>query len=106
MHLACGFKSHGFRSNAGLWSNRKTPVLQTGDSGAIPDESTFLNAIPWSSGDDSWPTPRQRWFKSIRDHLRISAQVRQLAERLGLNPGVCRFDSCSGHRNQKQITAW
>ena len=27
----------------------------------------------------------------------LSAQVRQLAERLGLNPSVCRFDSCSGH---------
>jgi len=27
----------------------------------------------------------------------FSAQVRQLAERLGLNPSVCRFNSCSGH---------
>jgi hypothetical protein len=25
-------------------------------------------AIPWSSGNDSWPTPRQRWFESIRDY--------------------------------------
>ncbi len=25
------------------------------------------------------------------------AQVRQLAERSGLNPGVCRFESCSGY---------
>ncbi len=28
------------KKDRGLWSNRKTPVLQTGDSGAIPDEST------------------------------------------------------------------
>src|SRR5262249_54425028 len=25
--------------------------------------------VLWSSGDDSWPTPRQRWFESIRDHF-------------------------------------
>ena len=24
--------------------------------------------VPWSSGEDSWPTSRQRWFESIRDH--------------------------------------
>ena len=28
----------------------------------------LLRLIPWSSGDDSWPTSRQRWFESIRDH--------------------------------------
>ena len=28
------------RNVTGSWSNRKTPVLQTGDSGAIPDGST------------------------------------------------------------------
>ena len=54
--------------NPGLWSNSKTPVLQTGDSGATPGESTDRKSVPWSSGDDSWPTPRQRWFESIRDH--------------------------------------
>ena len=47
-------------------------------AGAIPGESTFQNdAVPWSSGEDSWPTPRQRWFESIRDHFQIAAQVRQ-----------------------------
>src|SRR5258707_11151345 len=47
-------------ADRGSWSNRKTPVLQTGDSGAIPGESTFHNdTVPWSSGEDSWPTPRQ-----------------------------------------------
>ena len=28
----------------------------------------LLKMVPWSSGDDSWPTSRQRWFESIRDH--------------------------------------
>src|SRR5262245_44136761 len=27
--------------------------------------------IPWSRGAASWPTSRQRWFESIRDHFRI-----------------------------------
>ena len=27
----------------------------------------------------------------------LLALIRQSAERLGLNPSVCRFDSCSGH---------
>ena len=26
--------------------------------------------VPWSSGEDSWPTSRQRWFESIRDQCR------------------------------------
>src|SRR6476620_2681781 len=61
----------------GSSSNRKTPVLQTGDSGAIPGGSTFhSNTIPWSSGDDAWFTSKKRWFKSIRGHL-YRAQVRQ-----------------------------
>ena len=34
--------------------------------GSSPTASAQL--IPWSSGDDFWPTPRQRWFESIRDH--------------------------------------
>jgi hypothetical protein len=54
--------------------------------------------VPWSSGDDSWPTPRQRRFDSVRDYL---AQVRQLAERLGLNPGACGFDSHAGHTHRR-----
>src|SRR3569623_992003 len=27
----------------------------------------FNSSVPWSSGYDSWPTPRQRWFISFRD---------------------------------------
>ena len=30
--------------------------------------------VPWSSGDDSWPTSRQRWFESIRDHSGLLVQ--------------------------------
>ena len=30
--------------------------------------------------------------------MRNDDLIRQLAERLGLNPSVCRFDSCLGHR--------
>jgi hypothetical protein len=30
------------RNHLGAWSNRKTPVLQTGNSGAIPDAVHFL----------------------------------------------------------------
>src|SRR5262245_14840637 len=30
--------------------------------------------IPWSSGEDSWSTSRQRWFESIRDHSLVRSQ--------------------------------
>jgi hypothetical protein len=67
-----------------------------GDPGAIPGESTqalrscglAAKAAPLQ-GDD-------RWFESTQDHS-DNAQVRQLAERLGLNPSVCGFDSRLGH---------
>lgn len=72
------------------------PASHAGDPGATPREST-QTLIPWSSGNDFWPTPRQRWFESIRDHSQQDAQVRQPAERLGLNPSVCGFDSRLGH---------
>ena len=65
------------RIATGSWSNRKTSVLQTEDSGATPDEST-LDLIPWSSGDDFWPTPRQRWFESIRDHWHLRFAIADL----------------------------
>ena len=62
--------------------------------GSTPTASATPIA-PWSNGHDAWSTPRKRWFDSIRGYL--VAQVRQLAERLGLNPGGCRFDSGPGH---------
>ena len=43
------------------------PFFYLDRAGASPGESTF-NLIPWSSGNDSWFTPRKRWFESIRDY--------------------------------------
>jgi hypothetical protein len=40
---------------------------------------------------------KQETMVQLHPGLLTNAQVRQLAERLGLNPSVCRFDSCSGH---------
>ena len=60
---ACGFESHGFRS---------CRVLKI--------------AVPWSSGDDSWLTTRQRWFESIRDHSRYV-----LAEQPGVLATLSRW---------------
>ena len=58
--------------------------------------------VPWSNGNDAWLTSRKRWFNSIRDYC-DDAQIRQLVERSGLNPGVCRFDSCSGHKGKCEV---
>ena len=55
----------------------------------------FDDTVPWSNGNDTWVTSRKRWFNSIRGYL--LAQVRQSEERLGLNPGGCKFDSGPGH---------
>ena len=33
----------------------------------------------------------------MTDSLENNTQIRQLAERLGSDPRVCRFDSCSGY---------
>ena len=57
-----------------------------------------LNTVPWSNCDDTCLTNRKRWFDSIRDYF-DGAQIRQLAERLGLNPSVCRFDSLPCYLN-------
>src|SRR4051794_5179632 len=40
---------------------------------------------------------KQETMVQLHPGLLTNAQVRQPAERLGLNPSVCRFDSCSGH---------
>lgn len=85
------------------------PALQAGHPGAIPGKSTssLTNSVPWSSGNDSWFTPRQRWFESIRDHFPRcyfrQAWIRQSAERLGLNPSVCEFESHSRYFTKRQI---
>ena len=83
------------------------PVLQTGDPGAIPGESTFHDEYSQQHG----PVVQRRRLLAytqatmVRVHpgllderrLDETAQVRELAQRFGLNPSVCRFDSCSGH---------
>jgi hypothetical protein len=72
------------------------PVLKTG-GGHAP----LVGSSPTASADgpvvqrhDFWLTSRQRRFDSFRDYLRPSTPT---AERVGLNPNVCRFDSCLGH---------
>ena len=77
-------------------------MVQQDDAGSASRKSEcnslwlhLTDTAPWSNGNDTWSTPRKRWFDSIRGYL--VAQVRQLAERLGLNPGGCRFDSGPGH---------
>ena len=80
-------------ASMGSWSNRTTQAPQALDLGAIPSESI-----------DSPVVQRQRLLSykqetmvQLHPGLLTNAQVRQLAERLGLNPSVCRFNSCSGH---------
>ena len=46
----------------------------------------IVHPVPWSSGNDSWPTPRKRWFDSIRDY---PPRYAKLVERRGLNPRGC-----------------
>lgn len=57
----------------------------------------FNQPVPWSSGYDSWPTPRQRWFESIRDQLRPRGAVRSArhpvkVEAAGSNPAGDAWD--------------
>jgi hypothetical protein len=44
----------------------RTSGSEPADVGSTPAPGTYF-LIPWSSGEDSWPTSRQRWFESIRD---------------------------------------
>jgi hypothetical protein len=46
----------------------KRPGRELGESLWVRFPPRLLKTIPWSSGEDSWPTSRQRWFESIRDH--------------------------------------
>ena len=100
----CGFESHGFRSRepttrahgpTGRHRRRKPEIR-------VRFPVSPLHTIPWSSGDDFWPTPRQRWFESIRDHSFKRPRYANPAERLGSvfslkGPSVCGFDSRLGH---------
>ena len=46
----------------------KRPGREPGESLWVRFPPRLLTMVPWSSGEDSWPTSRQRWFESIRDH--------------------------------------
>ncbi len=59
----------------------REPVLKTGGGlrrlwVRVPRLPLEQHMVPWSSGNDSWPTPRQRRFDSVRDYL-VGAQVHQ-----------------------------
>src|SRR6476660_8426596 len=78
----------------GSWSNRKTSAPHAEDLGAIPSESTLMSS----------PVVQRQRLLSYKQETVLqlhpglfSAQVRQLAERLGLNPRNSRFKSSSGH---------
>jgi hypothetical protein len=45
--------------------DRQSPLCRLSPA---DDPRTQGTMVPWSSGDDAWPTPRERWFDSIRDH--------------------------------------
>ena len=81
---------------SGSSSNRKTVAAAT-DSGATPGDST-------QTKQSRGPTATTPGLHPGNDGSTPSgttyAQVRQLAERLGLNPSVCRFDSCLGHQSR------
>jgi hypothetical protein len=73
MNRDCGFESHGFRliddDDSGSWSNRKTSVLQTEDSGAIPGESIFQLIRSCSPAAKAASLQEEeRWFESTQDH--------------------------------------
>ena len=36
--------------------------------GSSPTLVNPMKSVPSSNGNDAWPTPRRRWFDSIRDH--------------------------------------
>jgi hypothetical protein len=46
----------------------KRPGREPGESLRVRFPPRLLLMIPLSSGKDSWPTSRQRWFESIRDY--------------------------------------
>ena len=46
----------------------KRPGREPGERLWVRFPPRLLKWVPWSSGQDSWPTSRQRWFESIRDH--------------------------------------
>ena len=92
---ACGFEPHGFRSEyMGSWSNRMTPASQL-------EIRVRLPVTPLEKHGPVVQRPRrlaytQETMVQLRPGL-LSPRYANLAERLGLNPSVCGFDSRSGH---------
>ncbi len=50
------------------------------------------DTVPWSNGEDSWPTPRQRWFESIRGHWK---RVRTTEPQRNRNAAGCPSVCCA-----------
>ena len=74
---ACGFEPHGFRLRGHGPTGKhwvRNPEIRVRLS-VTPLE----NAVPWSNGNDTWPTTRKRWFDSIRDHSVLVEQPGVLA---------------------------
>jgi hypothetical protein len=76
------------------------PVLKTGAGNTVASSSLAASApIKQSRGlAATTPGPHPGNGGSSPSGT-TSALIRQLAERLGLNPSVCRFDSCLGHQS-------
>ena len=64
------------------------PCARAGRCSTRVRRPTPHDEIPWSSGNDSWPTPRERWFESIRDHCLIF--VMRLGRAAGVSLRVLR----------------
>ena len=79
-------------------ANGRLPGFEPGDAGSSPAPRTFDDDAGSSNGrtgrserPDVGSIPAPATTKTT------CALIRQSAERLGLSPSVCRFDSCSGH---------
>jgi hypothetical protein len=43
----------------------------SGSSSRLSSQASLLATVPWSNGNDAWPTPKRRRFSSVRDYLRV-----------------------------------
>jgi hypothetical protein len=83
-------------SASGSWSNRTTPAPQVGNPGANPGDSTRTKCSPVVQRQRRL-VHTQETMVQLRPGL-LSPRYANEAERLGLNPSVCGFDSRSGHK--------
>ena len=94
--LEDGSPARTVRTISGSSSNRRTSASHAGNLGASPSGSTAIDGR--SCGPAAKAAPLQgddRWFESTQDYS--MPRYANLAERLGSDPRVCRFDSCSGY---------